>query len=63
MVTPNDAMEHMDRVVSAVTAAQRDPRRQAHHLDAALAATGDLQRALILCRLDYDHNQLRRAKA
>jgi len=62
MVTPDDAMEHMDRVVIAVTAAQRDPRRQAHHLDAALTATGDLQRALILCRLDYDH-QPRRTKA
>jgi hypothetical protein len=63
MVTPDDAMEHMDRVVIAVTAAQRDPQRQGHHIDAALTATGDLQRALILCRLDYDHNQIRRTKA
>ena len=31
------------------------PSNAPHHIDAALRATGDLQRALILCRLSYDN--------
>jgi hypothetical protein len=55
---------HM-RLDAALAAWREDPRpRHApHHIDAALTATGDLQRALILCRLNYDNRQPRRTKA
>jgi hypothetical protein len=43
--------EALTRVDNAHAAAARDPRRAYDHLNAALSATGDLQRALILEQL------------
>lgn len=43
--------EAMSRVGLAVSCAQEDKRHRREHLEAALSATGDLQRALILEQL------------
>lgn len=43
--------EALTRVDNAHAAAAKDPRRAYDHLNAALSAAGDLQRALILEQL------------
>lgn len=46
--------ESSARLDIALSAWRQDPGRADHHLDAALAATGDLQRALIAERMRMD---------
>jgi hypothetical protein len=48
-----DAAARLDIALSAWRS-DPEPRNEPAHLDAALRATGELQRALILCRLSCD---------
>jgi hypothetical protein len=53
-MTIADAAALLDNALSAWRTDPK-PSNAPHHIDAALRATGDLQRALILCRLSYDN--------
>lgn len=53
MTTIANAAARVDLALSAWRSDPK-PRNAPHHIEAALRATGDLQRALILCRLSYD---------
>ena len=55
-----DALQALSRVDLAVTCASTDCRHRRQHLDAALSATGDLQRALILEQLKLDRQPPRK---
>lgn len=46
--------ESLSRASNAIDCAREDKRHRREHLEAALSATGDLQRALILERLNLD---------
>jgi len=52
-VSITDAAARLDIALSAWRS-DPEPRHEPAHLDAALRATGELQRALILCRLSCD---------
>ena len=58
-MTIADAAARVDLALSAWRT-DPQPRNAPHHLEAAMRATGDLQRALILCRLSYDNPQPRK---
>jgi hypothetical protein len=53
------AYESLTRVDVALSCARKDAKHRAEHLEAAIRATGDLQRALILEQmiLDPPHHQ------
>jgi hypothetical protein len=53
-----DALVRLDR---ALTLRQQDPKREAAHLTAALTATGDLQRAMILRQLEIERTTTQKA--
>lgn len=55
------AEQALSRVGIAVACARKDRRHRREHLEAALSATGDLQRALILERIHLDQQPRRSA--
>lgn len=50
----SDITEAFDRTGNALSAWREDPSHAPQHLEAALRATGDLQRALILEQINTD---------
>jgi hypothetical protein len=57
------ALQALTRVDVAISCATTDRRHRILHLEAAIHATGDLQRALILERLHLDHQPTRAHRA
>lgn len=57
------ALQALTRVDVAIACASTDRRHRVEHLEAAIHATGDLQRALILERLHLDHHPTRANRA
>lgn len=54
------AEQALSRVDIAVACASKDAEHRREHLEAALSATGELQRALWLERLKLDHKDTNR---